>query len=60
MNQKHSAKIPSLDLKKFNTWPIPNLVNKMCKYQVDPASIFYDTERTRFRPQIDGLTSWNQ
>ena len=26
----------------------------MCKYEMDPASIMEDTERTRFSPQTDG------
>ena len=28
----------------------------MCKYDMDPASIVEDTERTRFCPQTDGQT----
>ena len=30
------------------------LLDKMCKYEMDPASIVEDTERTRFCPQTDG------
>ena len=40
--------------------PLPNLVNKMCKYERDPASILHGTERTRFRPEMDGLARRNQ
>ena len=32
------------------------LLDKMCKYEMDPASILEDTERTRFGPQMDGQT----
>ena len=28
------------------------LVDKMCKYEMDPASIVEDTERTQFCPQM--------
>ena len=28
----------------------------MCKYEMDPASIVEDTERTQFCSQIDGRT----
>ena len=30
------------------------LLNKLCKYEMDPASIVDVTERTRFCPQTDG------
>ena len=30
------------------------MVDKMCKYEIDRASIVEDTERTRFCPQTDG------
>ena len=36
------------------------LLDKMCKYEMDPMSIVEDTERTRFCPQTDGWTRWNQ
>ena len=29
------------------------LVDKMCKYEMDPVSIVEDTERTQFCPQTD-------
>ena len=29
------------------------LLAKMCKYEMDPASIVEDTERTQFCPQMD-------
>ena len=32
------------------------LLDKMCKYEMDPTSIVEDTERTRFCPQIDRWT----
>ena len=40
------------------------LLDKVCKYEMDPASIVEDTEWTRFCPQMDGQmdkwTRWNQ
>ena len=36
------------------------LLDKMCKYEMDPMSIVEDTERTRFCPQTDGRTRWYQ
>ena len=32
------------------------LLNKMCKYEMDPMSIVEDTERTQFCPQADRRT----
>ena len=32
------------------------LLDKMCKYEMDPASIVEDTERTPFCPHTDGQT----
>ena len=32
------------------------LLDKVCKYEMDPASIIEDTERTRFCPQTDRRT----
>ena len=29
----------------------------MCEYEMDPACIVEDTERTRFRPQTDSRTN---
>ena len=38
--------------------------DKMCKYEMDPASIVDDTERTQFGLRTDerrdGQTKWNQ
>ena len=34
--------------------------DKMWKCEMDPASIVEDTERTRFCPQTDRQTKWNQ
>ena len=36
------------------------LLDTMCKYKMDLTSIFEDTERTRFCPQTDKRTRWNQ
>ena len=34
------------------------LLDKICKYEMDPTSIVEYTERTRFRPQTDRRTNW--
>ena len=36
------------------------LLDKMCKYEMDPMSILEDTERTQFCPQTDRRTRWYQ
>ena len=36
------------------------LLDKMCKYEMDPMSIVEDTEQTLFCPQTDRRTMWNQ
>ena len=36
------------------------LAHKMCKYEIDPASIVEDTEQTQLRLQMIGWTEWNQ
>ena len=36
------------------------LLDKMCKYEMDPMSIVEDTERTPFCPQTDRRTRWYQ
>ena len=36
------------------------LLDTMCKYEMDPASIIEDTELTQFCPQTDKRTRWNQ
>ena len=48
---------------KFQFWNrhhLLKLLDKMCKYEMDPMSIVEDTERTRFCPQTDRRTRWNQ
>ena len=35
------------------------LLDKICKYEMDPASIIEDTERTRFYPQTGRRRRWN-
>ena len=37
----------------LHTTHLLKLLNKMCKYEMDPMSIVEDTERTRFCPQTD-------
>ena len=39
---------------------LPKLLDKTCKYEMDPISIVEDTERTRFCPQTDRRTRWYQ
>ena len=36
------------------------LLDMMCKYEMDPTSIVENTEQTRFCPQMDRRTRWNQ
>ena len=57
--------INSKKLPKFKLWNftktlyathLPKLLNRMCKYEMDPISIVEVTERTRFCPQTDGRT----
>ena len=36
------------------------LFDKMCKYEMDLASVMDDREQTRFCPQTDSRTRWNQ
>ena len=37
----------------LHTTHLLKLLDKMCKYEMDPMSIVEDTERTRFCPQRD-------
>ena len=46
--------------KTWHSSHILKLVDKMCKYKMDPASIVAVTERARFGLQTDGRTKWNQ
>ena len=39
---------------------LQKLLDKMCKYEMDPTSIVEDTEQTWFCPQTDRRTRWNQ
>ena len=41
---------------KFHATHLLKLLDKMCKYEMDPMSILEDTERTRFCPQTDRRT----
>ena len=49
MNQKHSAKIKYLQHASHHV----NLASKVCKYEMDPASIVGETDLTPFCPQTD-------
>ena len=42
--------------KKLLATHFKKLLDKMCKYEMDPASIVKDTELTRFCPQMDRRT----
>ena len=44
----------------LHTTHLLTLLEKMCKYEMDPMSIVEDKERTRFCPQTDRRTRWNQ
>ena len=45
-------KFKFLNLKK-NFTHLLKLLDKMCRYEMDPVSIVEDTEQTRFCPQMD-------
>ena len=47
-------------IKSWNVTHLLKLVDKNCKYEMDPASIVEDTEWTQFGWQTDGRTVWNQ
>ena len=59
---KKFAKISNLWILKraLHATHILKLLDKMCKYEMDPMSIVEDTERTRFCPQTDRRTRWYQ
>ena len=63
-NLKNLPKLQNfLILKKKNTLHATHLLkllDKMCKYEMNPASIVEDVEQTRFCPQMDRRTRWNQ
>ena len=44
----------------LHTTHLLKLLDKMCKYEMDPMRIVEDTERTRFCPQMDRRTRWYQ
>ena len=46
--------------KAVHTTHLLKLLDKVCKYEMDPISIVEDKERTRFCPQTDRRTRWNQ
>ena len=50
-NLKNSSKFQTLHMTH-----LLKLLDKMCKYEMDPMSIVEDTERTRFGPQTDRWT----
>ena len=49
-----------LKKKTLHATHLLKLLDKECKNEMDPASIVEDTERTRFCPQMDRQTRWNQ
>ena len=68
-SKEDKVKVTNLFYKKFaqisNFWILKRalpathllkLVDKMCKYEMDPMSIVEDTERARFCPQTDRRT----
>ena len=56
---KEFAKISNFWILKetLHATQLLKLLDKMCKYEMDPMSIVEDTERTRFCPQTDRRTS---
>ena len=58
-NLKNSPKFNFFKQTSHATY-ILKLLDNMCKYEMDPASIVEDTELTRFCPQTDRRTRWNQ
>ena len=55
---KKFAKISNFFILKWalHATHLLKLLDKMCKYEMDPMSIVEDTERTRFCPQTDRRT----
>ena len=55
---KEFAKISNFQILKQNFYVahLLKLLDKMCKYEMDPKGIVEDTERTRFCPLTDGRT----
>ena len=46
--------------KTLHATHLRKMLDKMCKYEMVPASIVEDTEPARFSPQTDRRTRWNQ
>ena len=53
-NFKNSPKFQTLQT--LHMTHLLKLLDKMCKYEMDPTNIVEDTERTRFCPQTDRRT----
>ena len=55
---KELAKITNFLILKQSLHPthLLKLLERMCKYEIDPTSIVEDRERTRFCPETDGWT----
>ena len=51
---------PKFQKRALHATHLLKLLDKMCKYEMDPMSIVEDTERTRFCPQTDRRTRWYQ
>ena len=54
-SQVEQDKVKVTSLKNLKVTHL-KLINKMCKYEMDPVSIVEVTERPRFCPQTDGQT----
>ena len=53
-SKEDKVKVTNLkNLPKLHATHLLKLLNKMCKYEIDPTSSFEDTERTRFCPQTE-------
>ena len=55
---KEIAKKSNFEIKKNQPVTHLKLVDKMCKYEMDLASIVEDTEWTPFCPQMDRRPAW--
>ena len=56
---KEFAKISNFETNITRNTP-SEVLDKMCKYEMNPMSILEDTEQTRVCPQTDRRTRWNQ
>ena len=51
--KKTKSKLQIVRIRQKQITHLLMLLDKMCKYEMDPMSIFEDAEHTRFCPQTD-------